>query len=402
MYGPALITLPYPSRAKGADMMPSEWDIEVQGFNEDGQPVHGGLLTHNTTWNPVYVTGSRVRVVPRRKKPFSVDASADSKEEHEGSDRRQAPSTTENDVDFNSLNLSVNKSAGQVMGSLFDMDAMPDAEAKLERLPSNTPVLRPCREATGVERRWRSPADDSFNMDRMPHTNASYVSNAATVEVGDSDAESKDGSTNSVASSLGERPAWARYSALNNVISTGLPVLTAMSSASSEGQARGSVQGLRSLLNRGASSGQSSRIGNTNGDIGGSFRHEQDRVVEGASDQGPGLGKGASNELHECIFPDSLESLMFAGEGDALDKIRRSGKDASGPSPPKKWVLTIRAAALPRKARLQLYLEGRRTLSTPGPSLEEVRDWMRTWTREMDLGLVELLGIAGTKSVGHI
>lgn len=393
---------------------PPDCDLDVQGFTAAGIPVHRGLLTQGTAGTPIYVRGEKVRVVPLRRPSLKIDASADSKEGLEDRDDESASSKQTAPVTgANVLPISTAQGAG----SWSDNDAMPDADAKLERLPSNTPVLRPWGEAAGVERRWRSHADDNLDTHRMPLAGASYVSNTATVEVGDSDVDSKDGSTNSAASSIGERPMWARCFALNDAVATGLPALSAMSSASSEAPNRGSGNGIRTLRGVGSGSGSGHGGGNNGGgggDVGGTRSHvDRPSVIEHsesadsgdvAGAEGNGGGDGGGDAIRDDAIPErasttSSRRRACAGAKDVSDDVQKSEDGKLKPAATWKWAVKVRAAAMPRKARMSLHLQRRLSLGLARPSLEKAREWMRAWTPEMDMSLLELLGAAGTKLV---
>lgn len=391
--------------------LPRECDIEVKGFTVEGDMVDRGTLATKAPGTPVYVRGDRVKLVPLRKHSQRVDIAADKKEE-EGNRGTDVTLSSKQEDSGAATSDAFHMNVPDEPGSTSDTDAMPDADAKLERLPSNTPVLRPWGEATGVERRWRSPADETFEMERMALAGASYMSNAATVEVGDSDAESKDGSTNSAVSSGGERRTWTRNSTLSDVIASGLPLLSAMSSDCSD-------------VNRGSTTGQpvlhgasSSRVGDSTPRVapvgglvlsGGGDGGEFGELTEMGIDRG---GEGGGNlsvddVRSERASTNSSRPRACAGAKDGTDELLRgeqggAEEESKAPSSPKsssKWMVRVRAAAMPRKARLQLYLERQKSLTSPGPSLEKAREWMMAWTPEMDVSLLHLLGTNGTKAV---
>lgn len=409
-----------PSRAT---KLPPECDIEVQGFDADGEVIHRGLLTDASTRNPIYVKGDKVMLVPLQRQAKKIDSSAGGKGRSEGQDAEPALSTKEEDNSVKMKRRTEMLSPEEPV-SLSETDAMPDADAKLERLPSNTPVLRPWGEAAGIERRWRSPADETFDMERLELAGCSYVSNTATVEVADSDADSKDGSFNSAASSTGERPQRTRYPTLDDVISSGLPLLTAMSSESSEAANRSGSNAPRALLGTasttasGSGRGSADTIGDTGNSIG-DDRAGNDaggRAAVEATGDGQRVGDAIvyALDLNDEVTDDvhsrraltsSSRPRACAGAKDGPDELQRSevgGEEGSKPCSIAKWAVKIRAAAVPRKARLRLYLQRRLSLGPPSPSLQEAREWMMAWTPEMDVGLLDLLGASGTKSVSAV
>lgn len=387
--------------------MPRECGIRVLGFGADGAPVDVGLLTESDAQTPIYVKGDNVKVVPVRKGALQVDPAADSKEalEPEGGN-----------AELVSPSMCVATPVDTVLGApapaavgLLDNDAMPDTDAKLERLPSNTPVLRSGGEAAGVERRWLS-ANRAGEADDMGFPGASYVSNAATVEVGDSDAESKDGSSNnSPSNSSGERATWSRLATLDNMIATALPILSAVSSENSEAPNRWTGSGLRELADIVAAT-----------DIGG--MGASGVGTDGHSSAGGGRGRGSasraategegqegnSNDLtgedmrNERGSASSLRRRACAGSTVATEDALKGKEGGRKKSPAWKWAVKVRVAAMPRKARLRLYLEQRLSLASPGPSLEKAREWMKAWTPEMDRSLLELLGAVGTRAVSQL
>lgn len=403
-----------------------ECDIEVKGFTALGKPIHRGILTKGMALTPIYVRGDKVKIVPLWKRSLSlgIDASANSKSNSkEGRGSRDnhahfALSSKEEDGDGTSSTArtkdGIEAKAPEKVGLLLDVDAMPDADAdaKLERLPSNTPVLRPWGEVAGVERRWRSAADGNFDMERMALAGASYVSNTATIEVGDSDADSKDGSSNSAVSSGGERPPWTRNSNLSEVVASGLPMLSAMSSESSE-VVRGNAMELRAMQavqdidgGSGSSGGTGDRAAHGEGLV--TSGRDQRADSEGGAalgvsrnvDRGGGATISAGVDTivdgvrSERASTSSSRPRACAGAKDVADEAHRSeeGEEAEAKlSPTWKWAVKVRAAAMPRKARLRLYLQRRISLPSPGPSLEEAREWMMAWTPEMDSSLMDLL-----------
>lgn len=390
--------------------LPRECDIEVKGFTAEGDMVDRGTLAIKTPVRPVYVRGDRVKLVPLRKHSQQVDTAADKKE---GGGSRGTDFTLSSKQEDSGAATSdaLHINVPDEPGSTSDTDAMPDADAKLERLPSNTPVLRPWGEATGVERRWRSPADETFDMERMTLAGASYMSNAATVEVGDSDAESKDGSTNSAVSSGGERRTWTRNSTLSDVIASGLPLLSAMSSDCSEVN-RGSTTGLSALHGTSISRVEDSvhRVAPVEGLVwrggdGGEFGEVTETRMSRGGEGGGDLT--VDDARSERASTSSSRPRACAGAKDATDDLLRvehggAEEESKAPSSSKsssKWMIRVRAAAMPRKARLRLYLERQKSLVSPGPSLEKAREWMMAWTPEMDVSLLHLLGTNGTKAV---
>lgn len=382
--------------------MPRECVLQVLGFTSEGAPVNAGTITGSDTQAPIYIKGDRVRVVPKRvgKVPCSgevvpnADLTADFKEDSGPEEEdMQTPG-------YNPLQVRDNPLAqAPEAAGLSDNDAMPDrdADAKLERLPSNAPVLRPWGEAAGVERRWRSGsgASGGGDMDGMSFPGASYVSNAATVEVGDSD-DSKDGSSNnnSPASSAGDRATWPRERAMDDVIATALPALTAISSENSEAPNRWTGEIATAF----------------DGTVGESGSRPDDGPRRGVVVATDTEGRGPDGNSRDAIADDvrserastgSSRPRAFAGAKDLAEETL-GGKEEACKVPPSrigKWAVKVRAAAMPRNARLLQYLKQRLSLAPLGPSLEQAREWMREWTPEMDKSLLELLGAAGTKAV---
>lgn len=283
---------------------------------------------------------------------------------------------------------------------------MPDADAKLERLPSNAPVLRPSGEAAGVEQRWQS-AGEACDADDMEFAGASYVSNAATVVVGDSDAESKDGSFNSPASSAGAEGAttWSRYSTVNDIIATAVPLLSALSSDISETPTRGTGGTVRGLAGVGTTSGgdntnKGDSEANGHGAGGSGSRNAAAGASAGSDEQDESSGEAIGDDIrNERVETGSSRPRACAGAKDVADEVVNGKEGHRVPLAAWKWAVQVRAAAIPRKACLQLYLERRLSLGSPGPTLEDAREWMTAWTPEMDDSLLELLANAGTKSV---
>lgn len=324
------------------------------GYNVNGIPSHVGTFSENNSETAIYVRGDRVRIVPSRR-----TAVHESKPCVHGVGRDGGEKT--------SLSRDVEEvpSAPQPKGA-SNAEGMPDtsADAKLERLPSNTPVLRPWGEATGVERRWRSVSRSGGNGDVR---DASYVSHSATVIVGDSDMESKDESSTS-SSVDGESTTWPRPTTLSDMISTALPVLTAGSSDVSE--TRNGAREVTDVSALGMASDHSlvtddGRRGAVN-DISGKVR-TGDACVQGAT--------------KEYVVPE--ETLKGESKQSSLWK----------------WSVKIQAGAMSRNDRLKLFLEQRKSLGQNGPSLEEAWEMMKAWTPDMDKSLLELLSAVGTKAV---
>ncbi|CAM9591597.1 unnamed protein product, partial [Scytosiphon promiscuus] len=376
--------------------VPPECSLQVLGYTAEGTPVHAGVLEENGARAPIYVRGDTVRVVPSRKATSRADPSADVKTKEPTRKIGSGNSTCEgNKMDTTTLPHHEPGTSATKASGVVDLDALPDADAKLERLPSNTPVLRAWGEATGVEHRWCSAGEgDGDNDNGMTFPGASYVSNAATVEVGDSDADSKDGSSNnSLSTGSRERGTWSRSSALDDVIATALPMLSAISSDVSE-SIRPGVEDVSAdepdTLDREAAAGEDG-IGEIRADV---QREEGDgrrRDVIGEDS----IGENISAEPSSPRACRGAKGLMKRDSG------RRAIASETSPAPGWKWAVQVQAAAMPRKARLLCYLQQRLSLQAAGiatPSLDEVRDWMTVWTPEMDKGLLELLGAAGLNS----
>lgn len=396
--------------------MPPGCSLQVFGVSAEDTPARAGLLAENSTHAPIYVRGDKVRVVPMRKDSVRADPAADSKQGFEPNVAFETKMATQAEGE---LHAPTPGSLGLVD---LDLGTLPDADAKLERLPSNTPVLRAWGEATGVEQRWRqaSEADDASG--GMAFQGASYVSNAATVEVGDSDAESKDGSSNpSPSSSLRERGTWSRYPAptLDDVIATALPMLSAVSSDVSD-SARPMLGDAAGAIGSSVATGTSPSSGIISGTAG---RHRAGGDGGGTDGDGDGDGDrgtgGDGQDEHKCEENASFRPRACAGAKVAIDENggggegegegRREGRgDVEHvehveriPSPTWNWTVRVQAAAMPRKARLRLYLEQRSSLPSPGLTLEEARDAMKEWTPEMDKSLLELLGAVGIEPVSR-
>lgn len=368
--------------------VPPGCSLQVLGFNSEGTPVRAGVLAEGPQ-APIYVRGDKVRVVPLRKDFIRVDHAADSKEVFDPK--------VENGVAYETKNAAIAAqdeldTPAPESSELVDLGALPDADAKLERLPSNTPVLRAWGEATGVERRWRS-ASEADDINGMTFPGASYVSNAATVEVGDSDADSKDGSSNnSPSSSLRARGTWSRYPTLDDVIATALPMLTAVSSDMSD-LARLASENIAVAIESDMALGAS----------------HPDGSVHGAVGQGEGGGHGAGTEEGQDESKgDDIRSerestasrpRACAGAQDVPEEGLGNRAVECSSTQTRNWAVRVKAAAMPRKARLRLYLQQRLSQPHRGPTLEEAQDWMKAWTPEMDKSLLELLGAAGTKAV---
>lgn len=378
--------------------VPQGCSLQVLGFTAEGTPVRAGVLTEGSPQAPIYVRGDKVRVVPLQKGLIRVDRAADSKEEFDPK--------VGNGVDHETKNVATSvqgtlDTLAPESSELVDLGALPDADAKLERLPSNTPVLRAWGEATGVEQRWRSASEADDNNGMFP--GASYVSNAATVEVGDSDADSKDGSSNNSPSSLRARGTWSRYSTLDDVVASALPMLSAVSSDMSDAarlEPENIAVAVESTMAVGAS-------------------HLDGPVEEAAGrDVSGGHGTGADGEGQEESRGDDIRSerestgsfrpRACAGAKDVTDvtdgtdgteEVLRNRAVECSSSPTRNWAVRVQTAAMPRKARLRLCLEQRLSHPSRGPTLEEAKDWMKAWTQEMDKSLLELLGAAGTKAV---
>ena len=370
-------------------------------------------------------------LVPSRNRSREADAASESKEELKpesaGGDTGEALAGSSASTQSN--HGLCDAMPGAEPEERGDLDCMPDADAKLERLPSDTPVLRPWGEAAGVEPRWLA-GGRAGNANDPSGAGASYVSNAGTVEVGDSDVESKDGSSNnSPASSLGERAAWSRYSTLNDLSAMAVPMLSGVSSDNSEATNLWAESGQRaevadmtavgdtaSMEARGSQfNGHSHETGLDGLGVGGGGGGADEK--EGAAGEGGGGGAAAEEDgiyakrnrdaaftsisghrsSGEVSRPCGVEETKHCEPPTTISRQEEEGK----PSPAWKWAVQVRAAAMPRKARLRLYLEQRLSLASRGPSLEEANEWMRAWTPEMDKGLLELLGAAGTKSVSE-
>lgn len=367
-------------------------------------------------------------LVPSRSRPREADAASESKEELKsesaGGDAGEALAGSSGSTQ---LNQEVCDAMPEVKpAERGDLDGMPDADAKLERLPSDTPVLRPWGEAAGVEPRWLA-GGRAGNANDPSGPGASYVSNAGTVEVGDSDVESKDGSSNnSPASSLGERAVWSRYSTLNHLSAMAAPILSGVSSDNSEAtnlwaesEQRTGVAGTTTAGDTGSVEARGSQIDGHSDETGldglgvGGVGGGADE--EGGGGDGAGGGAVAEEEGVYAKRNRDAASTSMSGHRSSGEVSRPCGveetkhceplettprQEGGGePSSAWKWAVQVRAAAMPRKARLRLYLEQRSSLASRGPSLEEANEWMQAWTPEMDKGLLELLGAAGTKSV---
>ncbi len=411
--------------------MPPECSLQVLGFTPDGTPVRAGLLTESSsqtstttptptpTPTPIYVRGEKVRVVPLRKEndPIRVDSAADSK--HDAKPRVGNGEAYETAHATNLARDELDALTPGAPAAVVDLGALPDADAdaKLERLPSNTPVLRAWGEAAGVEQRWRSRSRSASDADAHDTpdahgvggmaaiSGASYVSNAATVEVADSDADSKDesfsNSNTSPTSSLRDGT-WSRYSTLDDVIATALPMLSAVSSDISDAER----PGLRSVAAAATGSSTSMMISASPTDdlIHGAHA---DAAAAGAEGDGGVSGGGQDekkrHDLADYSKPGACSSAKDTAEtleecpGDGAVGLERS----SSTTLPWTWAVRVQAAAMPRKARLRLYLEKRSSLPSRGPTLEEAREFMTAWTPEMDKSLLELLGAAGTKAVSY-
>lgn len=398
--------------------VPPECSLQVLGYTAEGAPVHAGVLTESAQ-APIYVRGDTVKIVPLRKASVRVDPTADAKErEFARAVRSDKAACESKNMDTTTLPHHELGTPAKEASEVVDLDALPDADAKLERLPSNTPVLRAWGEATGVEHRWRSGGErhddnDNDNGNGMAFPGASYVSNAATVEVGDSDADSKDGSSNnSPSTSLRERGTWSRYSTLDDVIATALPMLSAISSDVSD-SVRPGVEDDRAPVAIERSLAPTGRSYQPDSLDRGEAAAGRDRIGVG--------GAGTDGEEVDGIRGDSIgEDIVSDGDGadpsrpcacgGAKDSTegeigRRAVGSKSSSAPGWKWAVQVQAAAMPRKARLLCYLQRRSSMQSGGiatPSLEEARDWMKAWTPEMDKGLLELLGAAGIKPVSDL
>lgn len=371
-------------------------------------------------------------LVPSRKRSDEADAASEGKEELKpdpaGGDAGEALATNTSVSTQSNHGLSdpmPEAEAEAEAAAKVDLDALPDADTKLERLPSDTPVLRPWGEAAGVEPRWRA-GGRAGNANDPSGPAASYVSNAGTVEVGDSDVESKEGSSNnSPASSLGERAAWSRYSTLNDLSAMAVPILSGVSSDNSGATDLWAGGGQRADVADTATAGDTISMEARGSQADG---HSDETGLDGLSVVGEGGGGGGGVEGVGGGAAAEEEGIYAKRNRDAASNsmsVHRSSADVSRaggveeakhceppkailreeglgkPSPTWKWAVRVRAAAMPRKARLRLYLEQRLSLASQGPSLEQASDWMRAWTPEMDKGLLELLGAAGMKSVSR-
>lgn len=428
------LTSTLPPSATQSRPLPGDCCIQVMSFNgkDKGTPYHAGTLTEGNSQTPIYVEGDRVMLVPSRKCSGEADAASEGKEEvmpdPAGGDAGEALATNTSVSTQSNHGLSDPMPEAEAAAKA-DLDALPDADTKLERLPSDTPVLRPWGEAAGVEPRWRA-GGRAGNANDPSGPAASYVSNAGTVDVGDSDVESKEGSSNnSPASSLGERAAWSRYSTLNDLSAMAVPILSGVSSDNSGATDLWAGSGQRtevadtttagdtvSMEARGSQAdGHSDETGLdglnvVDGETGGDGEDGGGRegVGGGAATEEEGIYakrnlNAASNSMSEhgssteVLRPGGVEEAKHCEPPEAILREEGLGK----PSSARKWAVQVRAAAMPRKARLRLYLEQRLSLASRGPSLEQASDWMRAWTPEMDKGLLELLGAAGTKSVSR-
>lgn len=393
-----LSIIPYPGQQ--AHPVPPGCSLQVFGISAEGEgegegaPVLAGLLAESSAHAPIYVGGDKITVVPLRKDSVLVDPAADSKHGFEPSvafETKFAATPAENEL----------HAPTQGPPGLVDLGTLPDADTKLERLPSNTPVLRAWGEATGVEQRWRS-ASEADDASGMAFRGASYVSNAATVEVGDSDAESKDGSSNpSPSSSLRERGTWSRFSTLDDVIATALPMLSSVSSDVSD-----SARSRRGDDAGAIGSSAATSASHPDGIIGEAAGRERVGGDGGGTDGGggdddDGDGDGDAQDQDEDTRDEnaSVGPRAWAGAKDANDENVGERDGERIPSSTWNWAVRVQAAAMPRKARLRLYLEQRSSLPSRGLTLEDARDAMKAWTPEMDKNLLELLGAAGTKPV---
>lgn len=399
--------------------MPPHCGIEVFSFSDEGVPIQVGLLTESSA-TPIYVKGDKVKVVPLQKGCVQVNPEAGSKSENKwkpDGGGAAIPSAGEYGA---TQSLHELRASAPETTELSGNDDIPDADAKLEQLPFNTPVLRAWGEATGVEQRWcpangideNGATSDGAAGDAggVLFTGSSYVSNAATIEVADSDADSKDPSSNSSSvCDAGERArGWSRHSTLNDMIATALPILSNISSDNSEDQHlwNGSM-GLGDLVDV-ATSGSTRRTSRTPADGDSRPRDIQSMdTVDASAAEGKKQGEGGHVAIGDVLgggpgssnFPEQ----PACSEGGGL-RNERVGEtcDERKPSPAWKWSIEIRAAAMPRKARLHLFLKQRSSLTFPGPSLEEARELMKAWTPEMDKSVLELLGAVGTKSVSQL
>lgn len=385
------------------------------GFTAEDVPYHVGEITDSDAYAAMYVKGDKVRILPSVKDALDPEFDAEAKRRSEQSRRdSHGRSTPLKELVSRQKTDGVScLDRGREGPLLSDGDAIPDADAKLERLPSNTPVLRPWGEATGVEQRWRSAnavngvggTDADADADAYAIAGASYVSHAATVEVGDSDADTKESSANdSPVSSSGGGAAWSRYSTLDEVSAAALPILSAMSSESSEAPNHWSA--LRELAaistNRGGSmgGGVSREIRAAGGTVSQSVAiTDGDKVDRDGKDEEScdAIGEDGRGDR---TFTSFSRPRACAGVTDSAEEAPGEWETEVEPSRAWKWAVEVRATAMPRRSRLLLYLEQRSAVACPGPSLEDARAWMEAWTPEMDQCLLELLGAVGTKSVG--
>ncbi|CAM9107710.1 unnamed protein product, partial [Ectocarpus fasciculatus] len=402
--------------------VPPNCSLQVLGFSPEGTPVHAGLLTESGAQVPIYVQGDKVRIVPSQECAARVDLAADSKDSKDSKEDDVLGGSKAEHAACESKDAStagVMPAHGELGAPLpapgtpelldLDLDTLPDADAKLDRLPSNTPVLGAWGEATGVEQRWRSAS----GIDVPAFHGASYVSNAATVEVADSDAESKDGSSNnnSPSTSLRERGAWPRCSTLDRVIATALPMLEAVSSDMSDmpDLARPGVESVAAAIER--------SVAATNASLSDAPVHEVSTLDE-VDPSGVGeVGDDGTDESSrgaairqdlagECASVNSSKPRECAGAKDVAEGGVNNASAAvstaeCSSSRPWEWAVRVQAAAMPRQARLRLFLDKRLSLQSRGgaPSLQQAREWMKAWTPAMDKGLLDLLDAAsGEKS----
>lgn len=369
--------------------VPPGCNLQVFGFTAERAPVHAGVLGEGSPQVPIYVRGDKVRVVPLQKDVVGVDHAADSKEVFDPNVGNGVALETKNAA---TTAQGEPRNPAPESSQLVDLGALPDADTKLERLPSNTPVLRAWGEATGVERRWRS-ASEADDSNGMAFPGASYVSNAATVEVGDSDADSKDGSSNnSPSSSLRARGTWSRYPTLDDAIATALPVLSAVDSDITD-SARLEPENVAVAVESSMAIGTSCPDGPIHGTVGQDEGSGHRAGIEGGQDE---RGDDIRSEREST---GSFRPRACAGAKDVTEEGVENRAVECSSSPPRNWAVRVQTAAMPRKARLRLYLEQRLSHSSRGPTLEVARDWMKMWTPEMDKGLLELLGAAGTRAV---
>lgn len=383
----------HPQSFPGQQMrpVPPGCSLEVLGFTPEGTPVRAGVLAERSPQAPIYVRGDKVRVVPLQKGFIRVDHAAHAKE---GFDPKVGNGVARETKDAGTQSQDELHVPAPESSGLVDLGALPDADAKLERLPSDTPVLRAWGEATGVERRWRS-ASETDDVNGMAFPGASYVSNAATVEVGDSDADSKDGSSNnSPSSSLRARGPWSRYPTLDDVIATALPMLSAVSSDVSD-SARLEPENFAVAVESNMATGACPPDGTIHGAVGRDEVGGHVAVTEG-DEQDESRGDDIRSERAST---GSFRPRACAGAKDVSEEGLGNRAVECSSSPTRNWAVQVQTAAMPRKARLRLYLEQRLSLPSRGPTLEEAREWMKAWTPEMDKSLLELLGAAGTKAV---